>query len=66
MNQTITRDGDIITIVSEKVTTIDLAPIRAEIAELQSQEEPSDAEVLAKGVLAINADPSNSQNDVFV
>lgn len=47
MNETITRDGDIITIKSEVVKTIDLGALKAELAELEAIEEPSDEEILA-------------------
>ena len=47
MTETITRDGDIITIKSEVVKTIDLGALKAELAELEAIEEPSDEEILA-------------------
>lgn len=46
MSEKITRDGDIITIKSEVTKVIDLAPLKAELAELEAIEEPSDEEIL--------------------
>jgi len=47
MSKKITRDGDIITIKSEVVKTIDLAPLKAELASYDAQSEPTDEEVLS-------------------
>ena len=49
----ITRNGDIITIKSEVVKTIDLGALRAELVELEAIEEPSDEDLLAHGKMGI-------------
>lgn len=47
MTDTITRDGDIITIKSEVTRVIDLAQLRAELESLEAEPEPSDEELLS-------------------
>lgn len=47
--ETITKDGDIVTITRNEVKTINLGPLKEELSILEGMKVPSDKEVLTLG-----------------